>query len=102
MKKHTLVLSSVVCLWLTLSAVVPAQAPDTQWTKQYGTEIHDEATAMHPTSDGGYILVGHTADWRGDPDFISNAYLVKTDANGDTLWTQVYGNSLRNEAYNII
>ena len=39
---------------------------------------------------GGYVLVGDAdslANGLGDTDI----WLIRTDANGDTLWTKVYG-----------
>jgi hypothetical protein len=57
------------------------------WSKIYsGTGVNGEvrtAKSVEQTSDGGYILAGTT------PAF--NYFLIKTDANGDTLWTKSYG-----------
>jgi len=61
---------------------------DTLWTKTYGGAGWDEARAMQKTTDGGYIIAGVTGSFgTGDSDI----YLIKTDANGDTLWTRTYG-----------
>ncbi len=61
---------------------------DTLWTRTYGGTGRDYAFCVQATSDSGYIVVGGTtsfgAGWR-------DLYLVKTDANGDTLWTRTYG-----------
>jgi acyl-coenzyme A synthetase/AMP-(fatty) acid ligase len=44
--------------------------------------------AVRQTADGGYIVGGSTLSaGAGQADF----YLVRTDPNGDTLWTRAYG-----------
>lgn len=61
---------------------------DTIWTKIIGGEKGDNALSVKVTSDGGYIVVGQTCSYRaGDPD----VYLIKTDSEGDTLWSRKYG-----------
>jgi hypothetical protein len=61
---------------------------DTLWTKTYGGNDWDFSYSIKQTSDGGFILAGTTASFGAGNDDI---YLVKTDANGDTLWTKTYG-----------
>ncbi|MBU0507411.1 T9SS type A sorting domain-containing protein [bacterium] len=41
---------------------------------------------MQQTSDGGYILAGATNSFVGD-----RAWLIKTDGNGDSLWSRIHG-----------
>jgi hypothetical protein len=61
---------------------------DTQWTRTYGGADYDDFYSVEQTADGGYILAGETWSFGADdPDI----YLVKTDANGDTLWTRTFG-----------
>lgn len=60
---------------------------DTVWTRTYGSADHDGGICVQQTSDGGYITAGYTGDWASDVD----VYLIKTDADGDTLWTRTYG-----------
>jgi hypothetical protein len=61
---------------------------DTLWTKKYGGSGNDEANCIKQTSDGGFIIVGFTSSY-GAGSF--DNYLIKTDAQGDTLWTRTYG-----------
>ncbi len=63
---------------------------DTVWTKPYGGPAWDEGTDASPTSDGGYIFSGWTESFGAGS---RDAYLVKTDANGDTVWTRTFGGS---------
>lgn len=63
---------------------------DTQWTRTYGGSNSDQAYSVQQTNDGGYIIGGRT-DSFGAGGY--DAYLVKTDADGDTVWTRTFGGS---------
>jgi hypothetical protein len=61
------------------------------WTKVL-REANDQAgNTVHQTPDGGFALCGWTGIIMTDSS--SDAYLVRTDANGDTLWTTTFGGS---------
>jgi hypothetical protein len=61
-----------------------------QWTKTFGGVTADEGYSVQQTNDSGYIVVGSTLSFgAGNYDI----YLIRTDANGDTLWTKTYGGS---------
>ncbi len=62
-------------------------AGDSLWTRTYGSDIGEEyGYSVQQTSDGGYIVVGRTNLGNS----ISQVYLVKTNASGDTLWSRIY------------
>ncbi|MCH8012468.1 MAG: T9SS type A sorting domain-containing protein [Candidatus Marinimicrobia bacterium] len=61
---------------------------DTLWTKTFGGTSLDEGHSVQQTDDGGYIITGSTSSFGAGN---SDVYLVKTDTNGDTLWTKTYG-----------
>ena len=86
MKKSTFF---TVFLSLQLAAAALAQEPgDTLWTQTYGGSGDDYGQSIQQTTDGGYIIAGYTDSFgAGNVDF----YLVKTDADGDVLWTQTFG-----------
>jgi len=63
---------------------------DTLWTKTYGGAGDDRGWAVEQTTDGGYIVAGGTLSFGAGG---NDVYLIKTDANGDTLWTRTYGGS---------
>ncbi len=65
-----------------------AQAPDTLWTKTFGGADYDWGISVQETSDSGYIIAGMTLSF-GAGSF--DAYLIKTNATGETLWTKTYG-----------
>ncbi len=60
---------------------------DTLWTKYYGLP-NDVGYSVQQTSDSGFIITGWTT--LTDPAY-SDLYLIKTNLNGDTLWTKIYG-----------
>ena len=61
---------------------------DSLWSRTFGGNANDLCLSVQQTSDGGYILAGDTRSFGvGYTDF----WLVKTDANGDSLWSQTYG-----------
>ncbi|TET45131.1 T9SS type A sorting domain-containing protein [candidate division TA06 bacterium] len=61
---------------------------DTLWTRTYGGNSLDWGYLVHETSDGGYVICGGT--WSFGPGHI-DAYLIKTDSFGDTIWTRTFG-----------
>lgn len=61
---------------------------DTLWTKLYGGAGTERAFSAQQTTDGGYIITGWIKEF-GAFDF--DTYLIKTNAEGDTLWTKSYG-----------
>jgi len=64
---------------------------DTLWTRTYGGPLNDYGNAVQPLSDGGYIVAGTTRSLAAGS---SAAYLIRTNASGDTLWTKTYGAAL--------
>jgi hypothetical protein len=54
----------------------------------YGGSDVDQGRSIQQTSDGGYIIAGE-GRWGNNID----VHLIKTDANGDTLWAKSYGNN---------
>jgi hypothetical protein len=61
---------------------------DTIWTKTYGGTEKDCGMSVKQTNDNGFIISGYTNSFgAGDMDF----YIIKTNENGDTLWTKTFG-----------
>jgi len=58
------------------------------WEKTYGGSDWDRAHSIIQLADSGFVLVGETYSYgNGNADI----YMVRTDKNGDTLWTTTYG-----------
>ena len=65
---------------------------DSLWTKTFGGSSFDLGFSVQQTTDGGYIIIGGTDSYgNGDRDF----YLIKTDVNGDLIWTKTFGGIFR-------
>ncbi|MEK7256004.1 MAG: T9SS type A sorting domain-containing protein [Bacteroidota bacterium] len=61
------------------------------WSKNYGLPKEDGGNFLLSTSDGGFLIVGHTANSYGEE---CDGYLVKTDADGDEQWHLFLGTPL--------
>jgi hypothetical protein len=73
---------------------------DTVWTKTYGGPGEDEGRCVQETIDGGYIITGWFSTQVAIEDNIwLDFWLIKTDANGDTIWTRTYDGGVADEAY---
>jgi len=65
------------------------------WEQTFGGSDSDWANAISLASDGGYLLAGYTY---GQGAGSSDAYLIKTDANGNAQWEKTFGGSGYDEA----
>jgi len=61
---------------------------DISWSKTYGGTNSEYGNSVIQTIDNGYIITGWTSSFGSGGE---DAFLIKTDANGDTLWTRTYG-----------
>jgi len=71
---------------------------DTLWTRHFGGAQWDLCNKAIALTDGGYALAGQTFSYgvgQGD------AYLIRLDADGDTLWTATYGGTNNDAAESI-
>ncbi|UCE65285.1 MAG: carboxypeptidase regulatory-like domain-containing protein [Candidatus Zixiibacteriota bacterium] len=71
---------------------------DSLWGQTWGDTLIDVGYSVKATSDGGYIIAGSTEQ---PPGGTLDAYFIKTDSSGNTLWTRIYGGSYTDEAYSI-
>ncbi|MFH1119248.1 MAG: T9SS type A sorting domain-containing protein [Bacteroidota bacterium] len=58
------------------------------WAKTYGGTENDFGGKFIQTSDSGFFICGSTKSYGSGS---SDIYLIRTDKNGDTLWTKTYG-----------
>jgi hypothetical protein len=58
------------------------------WEKTYHGPYHESARWHWPTTDGGYILGATTTSYGAGAD---DAYLLKTNSQGDSLWSRTFG-----------
>ncbi|MCF8354150.1 MAG: hypothetical protein K9H48_06835, partial [Melioribacteraceae bacterium] len=79
-----------VMLTFLLFAQIQAQAPDILWSKSYGGLGDDWISqSIVPTPEGGFIMTG----WYSRDSSDTDVWLLKTNADGDTLWTKTFGGS---------
>ncbi|MBU2610003.1 MAG: hypothetical protein KJ606_03505 [Chloroflexi bacterium] len=97
-------LGKIACLTLLLILLLVSSCSDAQqsaqqgWTRTYGGTGWEEASSVQQTSDGGYIITGHTTSFGAG---FMDVYLIKTDAGGDTLWTRTYGGPDNDGSYSV-
>ena len=71
---------------------------DTLWTRTYGGARDDWGYSVRQTSDGGYIVAGTTLSFGAGG---YDAYLIKTNPSGDTLWTRTFGGAGDDEGHSV-
>lgn len=81
----------------------PAESPGPQngqvFLKLYGGVKRDEGSDLLQTEDGGFVIAGRTTSYSED-DF--DVLLVKTDNNGNRVWSRRIGDDSDNKANSII
>ncbi len=65
-----------------------------EWKKEFGGPLRYVARTIQQTDDDGYFVFGSTTD-TDSGNGINAFYLMRLDNVGDTLWTKVYGTSIR-------
>ena len=86
------------------AAVCPSAQADVGWSKAYGGANADGVRSIvYPvviqTSDGGFLVTGDTRSYGAGS---NDAYVVKTDANGDIQWNKTYGGPLNESACGVL
>jgi hypothetical protein len=71
---------------------------DTLWTRYYGGPNTEEGRAVEPTSDGGFVIAGHTNSFGAGGD---DVYLIKTHADGTVDWTRTFGGTNSDQGKNV-
>ncbi len=61
---------------------------DTVWTRTYGGDSVEIGNSVQQTSDGGFVIAGYTNSFGAGN---SDVFLIRTNKDGDTLWTKTYG-----------
>ncbi|MCX6827057.1 MAG: T9SS type A sorting domain-containing protein [candidate division Zixibacteria bacterium] len=73
-------------------------AGDSLWANSYGGSKADFGYSVETTLDGGFVFVGATASFGAG---YSDAYLIKTNAEGVIDWQKTYGGSMDDRAYSV-
>ena len=91
-------------IWYDVCLIKTDENGEEQWTKTFG-EIsggingRDYGESVQQTQDGGYIITGGTSY---ETTLSSDLWLIKTDGNGNELWTKTFGGSeTSNHGYSV-
>jgi len=68
------------------------------WSQTFGGNYSDAAYGMQQTADGGYIIGGGTYSYGGGG---WDVYLIKTDGQGNEVWSQTFGGSSDDWGYSV-
>jgi hypothetical protein len=68
------------------------------WTKTYGGSLEESGESIALATDGGFYLAGHTKSFG---EGMNDMYVVRTDANGDAIWTETFGGPLEDVCYSV-
>jgi len=59
-----------------------------EWERTYGGDYTEYGRTIQQTVDGGYIIIGQIESFALG---YNDAYLIKTDAQGNEMWSQTFG-----------
>ncbi len=83
----------IIALLFLITLPVFAQ-PAIQWQRCLGGAHSDFGYAIEPTTDGSYIVAAQTYSANADVTFYrdsGDAWIIKLDKDGSTLWQKTYG-----------
>jgi hypothetical protein len=89
----------LVFLSSLLVPIAAAQPPELIWKHSYGGPDYDYGYCVRQTSDGGYILAGHS--WLGSPGQQYDISLIKTDSLGNPTWQRYLGGTTTDFCYSV-
>ncbi len=74
------------------------------WARQFGTSVADTLQAIVQTSDGNFVVGGHTQGQVGSDPLRGgwDAWMIKFDADGNVIWNRQFGNNFSEEIYDIV
>jgi hypothetical protein len=68
------------------------------WEKFFGGEDLDQGLCVRETLDSGFIIVGITYSFSSRVPHDENIILIKTDKNGNEVWTKIIDNTAGDES----
>jgi len=74
-------------------------AGNMEWNKTYGGARSEDVFSMKTTSDGGFILTGHTSSFGAGG---YDCWVVKTDSAGNMEWNKTYGGASWDQGNSVV
>ncbi|UZR94699.1 tetratricopeptide repeat protein [Chondrinema litorale] len=71
------------------------------WEKKFGGDETEEALDIISTSDGNFLVVGHSDSYSGSPG-IKDMFVVKLDQSGNEIWKKTYGSNVTIDEANAV
>jgi hypothetical protein len=68
------------------------------WHNTFGGSSVDSGSSVQQTTDGGYIIAGKTISFGAGK---LDVYLIKTDSDGDEIWSKTFGGEHYERAYSV-
>lgn len=90
--------AGITTLAILLIAGDVGAIPVEEWNKTFRGTGSDGANSVQQTSDGGYVVAGYTSSYGAGED---DAWLIKTDGNGNEEWNKTFGGSSWDRAYSV-
>jgi hypothetical protein len=81
------------------NTIIPTISPSPHFCKTISGPENEWGNSLIQTSDGGYAIAGTTTSFGAG---LSDAYLVKLDANGNLQWTKTIGGKNFEDGYSLI
>ncbi|MCP4631954.1 MAG: T9SS type A sorting domain-containing protein [candidate division Zixibacteria bacterium] len=98
---RTIIIVMTLCAACTMAAITARSQPyagDTLWTRVYCGDRKEIARSICETSTkGDYIIAGYTNSSVASCG--EDGYLLRIDADGDTVWSHTYGGALDDRFY---
>ena len=73
-----------------------------EFNETYGGGVEDTALSLVEASDGGFALAGRTESFASGGEFDKDAWLIKTDSNGNAQFNKTYGGGDRDVANSVV
>lgn len=91
----------IALIILLITVVVPPcfSQVDTLWTRTFGGDYSESARSVIVASNEEILILGQTSSFGAG---LADMYLVKTDAEGELLWSQTYGGAESDHGYEVI
>jgi len=88
---------AIFSTWFDLWLIKLEADGNIEWDVCYGENGFDWGNDVKQTNDGGYIITGATDSFSAGGD--QDAWLIRTDENGEELWNKTFGGLLMRDLY---